>query len=67
MNALNGVFVHPSGLNALRRLYRRFARFSDTAADITYASKRFMMRTAFLYRWPVRRFFSVPFAICCLG
>lgn len=46
LNVLNGVFVHPAGLNVLRRMYRRFARFSETPADTAYASKRFMMRTA---------------------
>jgi (1->4)-alpha-D-glucan 1-alpha-D-glucosylmutase len=46
LNVLNGVFVHPAGLNALRRAYQRFARFSETPADSAYAGKRFMMRTA---------------------
>jgi (1->4)-alpha-D-glucan 1-alpha-D-glucosylmutase len=46
LNVLNGVFVHPAGLNALRRAYHRFARFSETPGDTAYASKRFMMRTA---------------------
>jgi (1->4)-alpha-D-glucan 1-alpha-D-glucosylmutase len=46
LNVLNGVFVHPAGLSALRRTYRGFARHRETTADTAYASKWLVMRSA---------------------
>jgi (1->4)-alpha-D-glucan 1-alpha-D-glucosylmutase len=46
LNTLNGLFVHPQRLRALRRVYRRFSGYRRTAADTEYHSKRLIMRTA---------------------
>ena len=46
LNTINGLFVHPERLRLLRRLYRQFTGFRQTAADTEYAAKRAMMRTA---------------------
>jgi (1->4)-alpha-D-glucan 1-alpha-D-glucosylmutase len=46
LNTLNGLFVEPDGLAALRRFYRRYTGHTDSPADTIYDSKKFMMRTA---------------------
>ena len=46
LNTINGLFVHPQRLRALRRGYRRFSGYRLTAADTEYHSKRLIMRTA---------------------
>ncbi len=46
LNTLNGLFVEPDGLAALRRFYRRYTGRSGSPADTIYDSKKFMMRTA---------------------
>jgi (1->4)-alpha-D-glucan 1-alpha-D-glucosylmutase len=46
LNTINGLFVHPQRLRALRRVYRRFSSYRLTAADTEYHSKRLIMRTA---------------------
>jgi (1->4)-alpha-D-glucan 1-alpha-D-glucosylmutase len=46
LNTLNGLFVHPERLAALRRMYREFTNQRASPSDTEYACKRLMMRTA---------------------
>ena len=46
LNTINGLFVHPERLRALRRGYRAYTGYRTSPADTEYAAKRLMMRTA---------------------
>jgi (1->4)-alpha-D-glucan 1-alpha-D-glucosylmutase len=46
LNTINGLFVHPERLPALRRSYRAYTGYRKSPADTEYAAKRLMMRTA---------------------
>lgn len=46
LNTINGLFVHPERLKALRRDYRQFTNYRKSSSDTEYTAKRLMMRTA---------------------